>query len=418
MNLEKYNPHWKENYFYEFDKRRAIFDILIKNVRNRQIISISGLRRTGKTVLLKQLINYLIKEKTPRLALLYYSFDEEQPKIEDIINEFEKLKGNKEKSKLYIFFDEIQKLNNWQNQIKFFYDNHNIKFFVSGSSSLFIKNSAKESLAGRSFDFYLPPLNFKEFLIFRNKSELIQKPRIFKTELKKEFSLYTKRQFIETVGESEEFITEYVKSILEKIVYIDIPKVFPIENKELLLRLLRIIAANPGMIIQYENLARELGINRVTLSNYLFYLEEAFLIKKIYNFSKNRLTSEKKSKKFYLNSTSFFPYLNSIVEESKLIENLVAIETNAKFFWRTPFRQEIDFILEKDKKIFPLEVKYKNIITNNDIKTMTKFCLKNKLNQATIITKDSEERKIISKEGKKIKIEYIPVQKFLLMNQN
>src|SRR3989344_3727012 len=331
MNIEKHNQHWKEGFSYQFPINRDIFNKLSNNIKNRQIITISGLRRTGKTVLIKQLINLLIKEKVSRTNILYFSFDEEQPKIEEIINEFERLNNiDKNKTKVYVFFDEIQKLEDWQNQIKYYYDNFNIKFFVSGSSSLFIKKNIKESLAGRSFDFYLLPLNFKEFLIFRNKQELINKPKLFQLELKKEFNLYLKRQFIEIINENEEFISDYVKSVIEKVVYIDIPKVFPIEHQDLLLRLLKIIASNPGMIIEYETLGRELGINRTTLSNYLFYLEEAFLIKKIYNFSRNRITSEKKLKKFYLSSTSFFSYLSPETDESKLIENLVAIETRSQ----------------------------------------------------------------------------------------
>ncbi len=415
MNIEKHNLHWKGDYFYQFNVQRAMFGKLADNINNRQIIAVTGLRRTGKTVLMKQIINFLLKEQSVKRAnVLYYSFDEEQPKIEEIINEFEKTTNvDIKKSKVYVFFDEIQKLENWQNQIKYYYDNFDIKFFVSGSSSLFIKNKAKESLAGRCFDFYLPPLTFREFLVFRGKEELIT-GKLFQSELKKEFDVYLKRQFIEVINETEEYVQNYVKSIIEKVVYIDIPTIFPIENRDLLLSLLRIIASNPGMIIEYGGLAKELGINRTTLSNYFFYLEEAFLIRKTYNFSRNMLTSEKKSKKFYLNSTSFFSFLNAAVDESKLVENLTAIETNSKFFWRTPFRDEIDFILTDfdDKKILPLEVKYRKTIPNKDLKSIIKFCNKNSLSEAIILTK--EEEKTFTKDN--IKITFIPLWKWLLEN--
>ncbi|MDP1694732.1 MAG: ATP-binding protein [Candidatus Woesearchaeota archaeon] len=417
MNLEKHNPHWKEHFVYPFTLDRNIFKLLSKNISNRPIVTISGLRRTGKTVLMQQLINTLLQEKIDRTHILYYSFDEEQPKIEEIVQAFEKLTNiDKNKTKLYVFFDEIQKLEDWQNQIKYYYDTSTIKFFVSGSSSLFIQKKSKESLAGRSFDFYLSPLSFREFLVFRKKEALITKDKLFQGELKKEFALYIKRQFVETVDEHEEFITSYVKSILEKVVYIDIPKVFAIDHQDLLMRLLKIIASNPGMIIEYESLARELGINRTTLSNYLFYLEEAFLIKKIYNFSRNRITSEKKLKKFYLSSTSFFPYLSPETDESKLIENLVAIETHSKFFWRTPFKDEVDFVLEKfhNQEICPVEVKYKNTISAKDAKTLISFCKKMDLNEGIIITKDLEEKKLFTKDNKHITIHFIPVWKFLL----
>lgn len=417
MNLEKYNPHWKESFVYPFTLDRSIFKVLAKNLSNRPIITISGLRRTGKTVLMQQLMNKLIQDHVDRTSILYYSFDEEQPKIEDILHAFEKTANiDRNKTKLYVFFDEIQKLDDWQNQIKYYYDTSTIKFFVSGSSSLFIRKKSKESLAGRSFDFYLPPLSFREFLIFRAKEALLKKDSLFQEELKREFALYIKRQFVETVHEREEFIAAYVKSILEKVIYIDIPKVFSIDHQDLLLRLLKIIASHPGMIIEYENLAKELGINRITLSNYLFYLEEAFLLKKMYNFSRNRLTSEKKLKRFYLSSTSFFPYLSPEVEESRLIENLIAIETRAKFFWRTPFKDEVDFVLENfhNQEICPVEVKYKNIISTKDTKTLVNFCKKMHLDEGIIITKDLTEEKVFVKDSKKIKIHFLPVWKFLL----
>jgi len=145
----------------------------------------------------------------------------------------------------------------------------------------------------------------------------------------------------------------------------------------------------------------------------LLYLEEAFLIKKIYNFSRNRITSEKKSKKFYLSSTSFFPYLHQEIDESRIMENLIATEINSRFFWRTPQKDEVDFILE-DNKISPLEVKYKNKISDKDIKTTIKFCKKFKLDEGIIITKDTNEKRIFTKENTKIIINLIPAWEFLL----
>jgi len=148
-------------------------------------------------------------------------------------------------------------------------------------------------LAGRIYEFVLDPLDFEEFLVFRNKEELIKKSDLFQEKIKKEFLVYQKRQFIEIVNESEEKINQYVKSMIEKIIYLDIPSIFPIEQEDLLLKILKIVASNPGLLSDYESLSKELGISRITLSNYFYYLEEAFLIKKLYNFSRNMLISEK-----------------------------------------------------------------------------------------------------------------------------
>ena len=418
--IEKYNFHWQRGFLYNFPKKRDIFNDLFKEIESKQIIALMGLRRTGKTTILKQLIDCLIKLKNvEREHILFFSFDEEQPKIEQIIQEYETKLGKdifKEKRRIYLFLDEIQKLENWQNQIKYYYDHYkNIKFFISGSSSLFIKKRIQESLAGRIYEFILYPLSFEEFFIFRNKTELIEERKLFQDRIKKEFFSYQKRQFIELVHESEERISRYVQTMVEKIIFQDIPRIFPIEYAELLLKILRIIASNPGLLSDYESLSMEIGINRVTLSNYFFYLEESFLIKKLYNFSRNMLTSEKKMKKFYLTATSFFPFLNSQINESKLVENLIATSLNTKFFWRTPQKYEVDIILVEKERIIPLEIKYKENITNKDIKNILRFCEKFAVEKALIATKNELcERKFDLRNGKNLKIMFIPAWKLLL----
>jgi len=412
--IEKHNFHWKEGFFYNFSKKRKLFNKLVKEIKSQQIISLIGLRRTGKTTILKQLIDYLIQEKVKRENIIFYSFDENQPKIADVIQDYENSVGKtilETKERIYIFLDEIQKLKNWQNQIKYYYDNYkNIKFFVSGSSSLFIKKQTQESLAGRIYEFILEPLSFDEFLIFRNRDDLLKKPDLLQDSIKNEFLRYQKRQFIEIVNETKERTANYTKSIVEKIVYQDIPKIFPIDQEELLIRILKIVASNPGLMSNYGSLSQELGINRVTISNYFFYLEESFLVKKLYNFSKNMLTSEKRMKKFYLTSTSFFPFLNDDVNEAKLIENLIVVAINAHFFWRTPQNYEVDVVLNEKGKITPVEVKYKEHITKKDLKNLVRFCKKFNLANAVVITKDSLEEKRIGK----IKIKLIPAWRFLL----
>ena len=418
--IEKYNFHWREGFLYNFPKKREIFNKLIDEIKTRQIISLTGMRRTGKSVLLKQIIDYLISvEKVKRENILFYSFDEEQPKIDDVIKEYESKTAKdilKENTKIYIFLDEIQKLENWQNQIKYYYDNYsNIKFFVSGSSSLFIKKKTRESLAGRIYEFTLYPLSFREFLIFRNKEEFIEKPFMFENFLKGEFLAYLKRQFIEIVNETEERVGEYLRTLVEKIVYQDIPKVFPIENEDLLMKIIKIVSSAPGMILDYKSLSNELGISRVTLSNYFFYLEESFLIRKLYNFSKNNLTSEKKMKKFYLSSTSLFTFLNNSVEESKLIENLIVVNTGASFFWRTPQKYEVDIVFTKDDEIIPIEIKYRNNILPKEVKNLIHFSKDFKIQKALMITKDFSGVNNFKLENDKIlEINFIPAWEFLL----
>jgi len=417
INLEKQNFHWREGFSYNFPIKRELFSRAAKEIESKQIVSITGLRRTGKSTILKQLIDKLIESGTNRGHILLFSFDESQPKIEDIIKEHEKRLGKeflKINEKIYIFFDEIQKLEDWQNQVKFFYDNYsNIKFFVSGSASLFIKKHAKESLAGRIYELVLEPLSFSEFLVFRGKESLLEKPQMSEEQLKNEFSAYLKRQFIEIVNESEEKCGEYIKSILEKVIYQDIPKVFPIENEELLMRIIRIVASQPGMLSDYEALSKELGINRITLSNYFFYLEESFLLKRLYNFSKNMLTSEKKMKKIYL-SASFFAFLCNETDETKIAENIFAALLKSKFFWRSPQKHEVDIVMAGGEKIIPVEIKYKENVSKKDMHGLLHFCKKFGARNAVLVTKNAEGKEELFTGGEKISVALVPAWKFAL----
>jgi len=440
--IEKHNFHWKEGFFYGFPIKRELFVRLAEELNTKQVVSVTGLRRTGKSTLLKQLADRLMSvEKIPRENILFYSFDEEQPKIQEIIKEYQARTGkdiskkiekdvsitgttnpegetgvSNETDKIFVFLDEVQKLEGWQDQVKYYYDNYaNIKFFISGSSSLFIRKHTRESLAGRIREFILPPLSFREFLSFRGKKELAEKPLMFEDTLKTEFLLYQKRQFVEIISESEEKAGQYVQTLLEKVVYHDIPKVFPIGNEDLLMRILKIIAANPGMLSDYESLSKDLGISRATLSNYFFYLEESFLIIKLYNFSANLLSSEKKMKRFYLSSTSFYAALNNGMDEPKIVENLVAANTDAKHFWRTPQKYEVDVILESNGKITPIEVKYRNSIPSKDLKNLARFAEKFGVSTAFAITKDSFGKDEFElRDGKKLNIILVPAWSYLL----
>lgn len=405
ISIEYYNPHWAPEFFYGFTKRREIFNSLYKNLRNKFIIVLTGQRRTGKTTIMKQLIDELIKKGVPRKDILYYSFDEAEGKVREVLTEYEKYLGEHlDRKKRYIFFDEIQKLRGWEVEIKFFYDNYrNLKFFLTGSASLFIRKGMLESLAGRTIDFLLPLLSFSEYLYFKNKEYMIKNPSMYREKLLMEFLSFLKRPYIEIIELPEDEIKLYVKSLVEKIIFVDIPSIFPVDEPSLLERIFRIICGKPGIMINYYEMAKELGYHRVTISNYLDYLEKGFLIKKIYNFSKNLLTSEKKKKKFYPYSPVFSMYVPGHVEDSRLIENLIITSLNIKYFWRDVFSHEVDAILT-DGKVIPIEVKYREKISERDLKGIKYFIKKFNLKKGIVFTKRLEE-----KQGS---IEFIPVWQY------
>jgi len=190
------------------------------------------------------------------------------------------------------------------------------------------------------------------------------------------------------------------KNVVEKIIYRDIPQIVPIENPEILSQMLNMIAKEPGQIIQMDKIAKELNISRQTASNYLDYLEKSFLIRKLYNFSRNARKTQTRLKKYY--PVILFPEeIENREIFGSVFETFAVNELNAEFFWRDTYKNEVDIIL-KNKEIIPIEIKVSNIET----KPLNLFISKFKLKGGIILTYDKEETM-----GR---IKIIPFYKYLL----
>ena len=425
MDLSKWNPWWREGSVKKelLGKRRNSFYEIIKFADKRQIIAIKGQRRVGKTTLMYQIIDYLLKEmKIDKFKILYFSFDEEIEEIDRLLDFYQKdiLKNKIDKfDKIYLFFDEIQKLKDFSKKIKILYDlNPNLKIFISGSSSLEIDKGYKENLTGRCIEFILKPLTFKEYLDFKNIDVDKERVNVYIKDLEIELLKYILNSgIVEVINEDdEEFIRKYfIDSILNRIIYQDIIQSFRIYEPEMLIKIFKIISSRPGSILNYQNLSMELGRDRRTIEKYIDYLKYSMLINLIFNFSKNLSTSEKKLKKVY-NINTTYSYLFS-KETSNLNETLPFIyETiiinnfDINFFFRTTSKKEVDFIKIDNNKIIPIELKYKERIRNDDLNRLIYFLDKFKLDEGILLTKDLKKKEIINNK----KIAFIPFIEFLL----
>jgi len=408
----RHNPWWQEREIEEIKNYRERY--LIKEIKKYldvpQIIAILGLRRTGKSVLLFQIIRHLLSEISPK-RIFYFSFDEILGKDPEIIEKTIEIYENEilrdDLKNVYIFFDEINHLENWQIIIKRFYDlKENIKFFVSGSSSIYIKKT-KESLAGRIYEFNLHPLGFGEYLHL--KGVIVKDINLQKLTLKKELNKYfISGGFPEIIEESDfSKVKMYVNSIVDKIIFYDIPKVYDVAKPEILKMILSFIAQRPGMILEYQGLSTALKSTYQTISKYVDYLEKSFLIKLVYNFRGSSITQARKLKKGYLGSVDLVSGFLDSEEEFLgklpfLAENLVCLHLNAKWFWRK--YAEIDFY----HKNIPIEVKYTE--KKPDIKNSLLAVKSLKLKELLVVTKDIEQHE----NQKGVKITYLPLWKFLL----
>ncbi len=407
--LKDFNQWWEGRFKLEF-KDREIYKQIQKFIPMRQIIALTGLRRVGKTTLMLKIIEDSIKEGFDPRNIIYFSFDEfREVEIRKVIRAYEEMMEKDFRNGRYLLLlDEVQKLNHWEDQLKVVYDTfRNIKIIISGSESLFIKRKSKENLAGRIFEFKVEPLSFKEFLVFK---EIDLKPLgLYERELYKLFN-----EFILTLGfpelvniKEKEIIKKYIKEgIIEKVIYRDFAKLFKIKDSSVIESLLNIFMEEPGQIVELSGLAKELKVSRQTLSNYLGYLEESFLIRKLYNFSKNRRKVERKLKKYYPVIVSIdLLFKGDELSKSKIFEWLMVNQLKAEYFWRDPYKNEVDVVIA-DEKLIPIEIKYGKI----DIKGLSVFMKKFKTDTGYILSPEKEQTHKF--DGKIISV--VPAFKFLL----
>lgn len=412
--LEEFNPWWlreKVDPELALPFKREIYKEIENSLEKRFILALMGLRRVGKTTVLYQLIEKILAQKTAPKQILFFSFDEGSHSVTKVIETYkEHHQINFREQRVYIFLDEVQKCSTWTNEVKKYYDLYpKIKFILTGSESLLLKKKTKESLAGRMFEFFFPPFRFPEFLQIKNVPEEKWK---YETRIMPFFLEYMKRGgFPETFDlETEKEFKEYVRSlVVDKIVYKDIPKIFHIDEPDFLLMLLELICSHPGMDIDYQSLSRQLGKDRRVIKDYLFYLQQSFLIRLLGNYRKGKIATLRKKKKAYPCDTGLIYLYHSQQDDTfvgKVAETVVANKIAASFFWKNG--REVDFI----DNGMPIEVKYQEQITAEDSRAVREVMKKFNITKGIILTK-STEKETVFEEGR---ILFIPLWKWALEN--
>ena len=412
--LERFN-HWWIN--KEVDPELALpfkRDVYLKiggYLKDRFIIALVGLRRVGKTTIMYQLIQKLIVEGVKVENIFFFSFDDVAAKLDDAIETYKEMQQrNFREERIYVFLDEIQKCNNWENEIKKYYDIYpKLKFIISGSESLFIRKKTKETLAGRIFEFMLGTFTFEEYL----KLSGVKRDEFkYETKVRPFFLRFAERGgFPETFSfERETDFKEYIRTlVVDRIIYKDIPKSFKIEDPEFLGTLLELIATNPGMYIDYQSLSRQFGKDRRVIKDYIFYLKESFLITLLGNYRKGSITTLRKKKRAYPTDNALIYLYKPKIDETffgRMIETIIVNKVKAAAFWKNG--NEVDIIYEN----MPIEVKYQEKINAEDFKPLREFMRKFGKREGMIITKH-EEKQIDVEEGR---IKLIPILKWLLLD--
>ena len=415
VDIFDFNPWWETGGIdREFSslKRRHLFNVLFRALDERFIDVVIGLRRVGKTVLMYHLIDELLRRGVDPRNILYFSFDIERRDLIRVIRDYEEkvLHDKIRYRRVYIFLDEVHKLDGWADKVKVLYDlNPKVKLVLSGSASLNLMRGGKESLAGRARFHMLPPLAFIEFLDFVGER---LPPRedfeIYRGRLGILLNRFIYRGFPETIGMSDRGAVEYVRElVVERIIYRDIPENFGVGDLEIVRVLAEYIFRNPGVTLNIDALSRDLGRHKKTIRNALNYLELSFLIKRLGNVRGSFLASSRKYRRAY----PLHPSLCLTRDEGLLAETLVRSELGAEYYWRMR-NYEVDFILKNDV-VHPVEVKYRDRVDKRDLRGLWKFSRIYGVRRGYLVSKELDD--ILPIDGMDIVVS--PLIKFILWDR-
>ena len=361
--LENYNPHWFSEVKPKGIPRQRYLKVLEKELKEKRITFLVGLRRIGKTTLLKHFISFLQHSIEPT-RILYLSLDHpllQKHNLGDVIREFRKMNEISRKEKVYVFLDEIMYVENAFQWLKVLHDSENIKIYATSSSSLNLKDK-KAFLTGRHITIRVKPLSFSEYLIFRGKKT--KEPHL----LERYFEEYLRDGGIPEYVLSRD--ASYLVGLAEDIIARDIGSQANISNLLKLTELFLLLVSHTGKMITYSKLSKLLGIKQETVEQYISYLTSSELVHLVYRWAKSFNERVYSPKKVYLGDVGFRYALTGKYSSGSNLENLVFLDIMEKEpFYYFEKGVEIDFIT-KSKEVFECKLRE---INENQKRVLEKF---------------------------------------------
>ena len=405
--------------------KRDIFNRVIDHLKEKEMTVIVGPRQVGKTTLLGQMKDYLIDQKqVDPNSLFYFNLDLTKDlslfsKQENIINF---IKGRKkDDERIYLFIDEVQRIKNAGIFLKGIYDlDLGVKFILTGSSSLEIKSKIQEALTGRKKFFKLMPLTLSEYANYKNPQtfKIIKKTKTISEydfieweKIVNNFTVfggYPRVAIEENIDKKVELIEELYNSYLEK----DIINFLRIKNAISFNKLVSLLAAQTGKLLNINQLAADTALEYNTLNHFLDILENTFFITLIKQFFTNFKKELVKMPKIYFLDNgirnfalSRFDNLEERVDKGELFENLIANELlkmiklpHSLHYWRSLQKAEVDFVIRKGNgEIIPIEVKAQKMDKITISRSYRSFLSKYSPRKALLINYNMRKKEKIGK---------------------
>jgi predicted AAA+ superfamily ATPase len=396
---------------------RAALSIASRHATLPHAVVVSGVRRSGKSTLLNQIISDLYKK-----GVYYFNFEDERLvdfDVDDFNHLYEvflELYGDKK----IFFFDEVQNVPQWEVFVRRM-QGKGCKFFITGSNASLLSKELGTKLTGRNVNVELFPFSFMEFLSFKG-FQLSKNGLSLTSEraaIKKYFAEYLK------YGGMPEYLkyqdTTLLKRLYEDILYRDIVARYGIKQVKPLRELGLYLLSNIGGTFSYNNLKNVLGLGSMnTIKRYADFMENSYLIFLVSKFSYSLKQQFVSLKKIYCidNGLSEAVAFQFSKNKGKFLENLVFLELRRKFqeiyYYKTTNNLEVDFLFKSGKNDLKLIQVADNLdnekTRQRELNALEKAMDELKLKTALILTEDTEEEIVL--KGKVLMVK--PIYKWLL----
>lgn len=341
-DLFNFNPWWETDFAPEFHNRDKYLNILSKSLSKKEIVILTGLRRVGKTSIMKLFIKELCKTKDPK-RIFYVSLDSialEQVPVFELVREFRKIHQIKRSEKIYLFFDEAAYRENINQELKNLYDAENVKIFISSSSSSILRDKSA-LLTGRIKVVEVNPLDFFEYLQFKGLSP------------KRSEQYLTERYFEDYMhygGIPEYILTgdfEYLDNLIDSIIYKDIAFYRGVKDTTSLKEFFRLLMERAGKQLSLSKVAKIIGISSETVKRFFEYFQSTYLIYAIERCGKlnERLRAPKK---IYAADLGIRNFITGFRDKGAVFENLFYLfikEKSPCYIYKNS--TELDFYFNK-----------------------------------------------------------------------
>jgi len=351
-------------------ERKEYLSWLNKAVSNNLIKAIVGFRRSGKSFLLKMLSRSLIYKNVSKSNVCYLNFESDLLKEVKTVVELRQiwelyLREIADINKpIYIFWDEIQLVQNWEKLVRSLYEQGKYNIFISGSNSKLLSGEFSSTLSGRCLSLEIRPFSFREYLDFLNIN--FQDYYSQKQKIDKAFVFYLRRGGLyEQFRLSESLARNYHDGLVQKIILDDIIKRYQVDNVNVLRETFEFVRGNVTSLLSLRKTVGRLEeqgikVSITTIENYLRYWISAYAIDKLTKFDYKLSRVFTRSAKYYLIDNSFIEGRHEADE--KRLENLVYIELVRKygrenvFFGLEENGYEVDFVVNNRGKFLCFQV--------------------------------------------------------------